>query len=82
MIEFIKDSGDKLAQASNGNPVISVIVVGFFYVWFNMLLALVEKLAFGERFEHWLDPVFGFFFICYAGYSVVACAYHNTDGRQ
>lgn len=66
-----------LARASNGNPVISTATVMLFFVMFNMLEAGVEKLIFGERFEHWLDPVFMLAFIAYSAYAVWWCAVFN-----
>ena len=66
-----------LAKASNGNPVISTATVMLFFVMFNMLEAGIEKLIFGERFEHWLDPFFMLAFIAYSAYAVWWCAVFN-----
>lgn len=66
-----------LAKASNGNPVISTATVMLFFVMFNMLEAVIEKLIFGERFEHWLDPFFMLAFIAYSAYAVWWCAVFN-----
>ena len=63
-----------LAQASKGNPVICTLTVMLFYIMFNLLEASIERLIFGERFEHWLDPLFQCGFIGYAGYAVYMCA--------
>lgn len=78
IVDLITAAGAKLAQASNGNPAVAVATVGLFYLLFNFVEATVEKVIFGERFEHFLDPLFGFAFIVFAGYSVVACAIHNS----
>ena len=70
-----------LARASNGNPVVSTATVVLFFIMFNVLEAGVEKLLFGERFNHWLDPVFGLAFIAYAAYAAYAvwwCASFNA----
>lgn len=67
-----------LARASLGNPVISTAVVCMFYLMFNMLVAQIETLICGERFEHWLDPVFLCAWIAYAAYAVYCCAIHNS----
>lgn len=67
-----------LAKASSGNPVMSTATVMLFYVMFNLVLASIEKLIFGERFEHWLDPVFASAFIAYSAYSVYYCALFNS----
>jgi len=67
-----------LARASNGNPVLSTLTVMLFFVMFNVLEATIEKLMFGERFEHWLDPFFMLAFIAYSAYSVWWCSIFNS----
>ena len=71
-----------LVEASNGNPLLSVGTVMLFYVMFNTLLAVVEKLIFGDRFEHLLDPIISLLFMAIAGYSVWWCAIFNRETRQ
>lgn len=66
-----------LAKASNGNPVISTATVMLFYVMFNLLEVSLETLIFGERFHHWLDPLFQLAFIAYSAYAVWWCAVFN-----
>ena len=66
-----------LARASNGNPVISTVTVILFFLMFNLLEAMTEKLIFGDRFEHWLDPFFIMVFIAYSAYAVWWCAVFN-----
>lgn len=66
-----------LAKASGGNPVISTATVMLFFVMFTLLEASIERLIFGERFEHWLDPLFIMSFIAYSAYSVWWCAVFN-----
>lgn len=78
MINIIEKSGAILSSATQGNPALSVFCVVLFYLLFSVLEATVEKLIFGERFEHWLDPFFIAGFIAYAGYSVYACAVFNS----
>ncbi|GGA80534.1 hypothetical protein GCM10011369_23080 [Neiella marina] len=78
-MELLQKSVLMIAKAASGNPAIAVILVGLFYLAFNHGLALVETLIWGERFEHWLDPLFCLAFIVYAGYSVYGCALYNTD---
>ena len=68
-----------LAKASNGNPVLSTATVMLFYVMFSIFECGIEKLIFGERFEHWLDPVFQLCFIAYAAYAVFWCAVFNCN---
>jgi succinate dehydrogenase/fumarate reductase cytochrome b subunit len=68
-----------LAKSANGNPVITTVVIILFYLFFNILEAIIEKLIFGERFEHWLDPIFVAGFIAYAAYAVMTCAVFNSE---
>lgn len=78
---WIKESAMALAAASDGSPVMSTLTVMLFYVMFNLVEAQIEKVFFGERFEHWLDPIFGLAFISYSAYAVWACAKFNSLGR-
>jgi len=66
-----------LAKASKGNPVISTVTILLFFLMFNLLEAGVERLIFGERFEHWIDPIFTIVFISYSAYAVWWCAIFN-----
>ncbi|HUH57658.1 MAG TPA: hypothetical protein VL020_03990 [Pseudomonadales bacterium] len=82
MFDFIEKSASILAESSNGSPITTTLVIMLFYIMFNVLEASIEKVIFGERFVHILDPVFGAMFIAYAGYAVMACAFFNsTDGK-
>ena len=71
-----------LVRASKGNPVISTATILLFFVMFNLLEAGVEKLLFGERFEHWLDPFFIMAFISYSAYAVWWCAIFNSQDKS
>ena len=70
-----------LVRASNGNPLISTTTIMAFYIMFTFFEAGVETIIWGERFEHWLDPIFQLFFIGYAAYSVYFCAVHNSVSK-
>lgn len=80
-VNKFKEAFYVLAGASSGNPVLAVATIMLFYVMFNLLLAQLEKLIFGERFEHFLDPVFALFFIASSAYSVWWCAIYNSEQR-
>ena len=67
-----------LVKASGGNPVLSTATVILFVVLFNIFCASIEFLIFGERFVHWLDPIFTALFITYAGYVVWICGKYNA----
>lgn len=77
MINFISKSAMTVAKASNGNPAIAMVVVIMFCFMFSTLGAGVERLIFGERFEHWLDPIFSACFIFYSGLCVFSCSRLN-----
>jgi threonine/homoserine/homoserine lactone efflux protein len=81
-MEQLQNSVMTLAASCKGNPVTSTLVVILFFVFFNIIEASVEKLIFGERFEHWLDPIFGILFIAYGAYAVWACAVFNSTAKS
>ena len=81
MFQVIDKSAMTLSRSANGNPVITTVVVALFFLGFNMIEAQIETLIWGERFEHWLDPIFGAAFIAYAAYAVYACAVFNSTQR-
>ena len=78
MFNFIEESAYVLAESANGNPITTTLVIMLFYIMFNVLEATIEKVLFGERFEHFLDPFFALMFIAYAAYAVMACAFFNS----
>ncbi len=69
-----------LAESAKGNPIVATIVVYIFYLMFTLLEAIVETLIFGDRFEHWLDPIFIGCFMAYSAYAVYGCALYNSNG--
>ena len=71
-----------LVRASSGNPVVATATIMLFFVMFNLVEASIETLIFGERFGHWLDPVFALMFIGYAAYAVYICAAVNRNNSQ
>ena len=76
---LIERAARTIAESSEGSPIISTMLVMLFYVMFAVLEVSVERLIWGERFEHWLDPVFILAFIGFASYCVAACAKYNAD---
>lgn len=72
----------RLAQACEGNPVMSTILVMLFYLMFGMVEATVETLIWGNRFVHFMDdPVFSLMFMAYAAYAVWWCAVLNSSKK-
>ena len=78
----IQQATYRLAQACEGSPISSTVVVMLFFVMFNVMEATVEKLIFGERFEHFLDPLFSLAFIGYSAYAVYWCAVFNSEKNR
>ena len=78
-MKVISKSAAAIAVSSKGNPVIAVLTVFLFYVAFNGVEASVETLIFGERFLHWLDPIFQLLAMGYAGLTVWYCAAHQVN---
>ncbi|WP_067514710.1 hypothetical protein [Endozoicomonas ascidiicola] len=68
-----------LVRSADGNPVHTTLTVMLFFVMFSVLEATIEKLIFGERFEHWLDPIFICGFIGFASYMVWVCAVYKES---
>ena len=81
-MNIIQRATYRLAQACDGSPVTSTIVVMLFYVCFSFVEANTEILIFGERFAHFLDPVFALVGIGYAAYAVYWCAVFNGANKE
>ena len=73
-MKYLRRMAQRIAVASDGNPVLATVTVFIFWLAFNLIEATIEKLVFGERFEHWLDPIFGIAFMAYAAWCVWICA--------
>jgi hypothetical protein len=74
---MIVESAEILTQAVNGDPIFAVILIMLSYLAFNHLEETVEKLIYGERFTHFLDPIFITAFTAYAVYCVYLCSELN-----
>ena len=68
----------RLAQASDGNPIITTVTVMLFYVMFSIVEHVIEKLFFGEAFLHIFDLIFALLTVAYSAYAVYWCAIYNT----
>lgn len=77
-MKVIIKSASAIAISSKGNPALAVLTVFLFYMAFNGVEASVETLIFGERFLHWLDPIFQLLFMGYAGLTVWYCAAYQV----
>lgn len=72
----------RLAQAARGNPVTTTLVILLFYIFFNFLFYVVEKLFFGAAFVHFVDIVLSVSAITYAAYAVFWCAIFNSQNSD
>ena len=82
MMNIFEKATMALVRASDGNPFITTATILLFFFMFNLAEGQIEKLIFGERFEHWLDPIFITLFICYSAYAVWWCAIFNTAEKN
>lgn len=74
----IQQATFKLAQACEGSPISTTVVVMLFYAMFSVFEATVETVIFGNRFVHFLDLFFQLAFIGYSAYAVYGCAVFNS----
>jgi len=83
LLELARHTACLLVVACRGDPLRSVATVFVFYMFFNVVEAVVEELLFGERFLHWFDLVFGVLFISYACLVVRYCRVYviSEDAR-
>ena len=63
-----------LAISCDKNPILTTIMIFLAMLAFTMVEGTVETLIFGDRFEHWLDPLFMCVFIAWAAYATYICA--------
>lgn len=63
-----------VSLACKGNPILATLLVFLYYMAFSMIEAMIERLLFGERFEHWIDPFFALTFMMFAGLCSYQCA--------
>lgn len=73
----IIQSAKVVANSCGGNPILAMLVVFGFYLFFNMILAHIETLIWGERFPHWVDVPVALMFMAYMALSVWCCAVYR-----
>lgn len=74
MIDKIVWSATVIAKSAGYNPSLSMLVVMMFYLALNFVEQMIERLIWGERFLHWIDPFIACAFIAYAALVVFVCA--------
>ena len=77
-MNIIHESAMTIARSAGGNPITATVVVILFVLGIQMLEITIERLIWGERFEHWVDVVILVASIAYAAYVVYACALFNS----
>jgi len=80
-VEILRKTVLVLAQATEGSPILAIIIVCLFYLAANGLSATIETLITGDRFSHWGDPVISLLFMAYAAYAVYGCALYRAGWR-
>ena len=78
-MKYVTTATIYLCKACDKNPVFTTVLIFLAMIFFNAFEALIEKLIFGDRFEHWLDPLFMGCFIFWAAYAVYVCARLKGD---
>lgn len=71
-----------IAVASKGNPVLATMTVMGYWGMFIFFEVGIERLIWGERFEHWLDPIFSIGFMAFAAHAVWQCAIVQTINKE
>ena len=77
-MNVVEKSAIVLAVASEGNPIISTVVVTLFTLAINSLFISIETLMTGSRFDHVGDIALLVASITYAAYTVYQCAVYNS----
>lgn len=67
-----------LVNASQGKVLTVLFVIGIGYIVVDKIEAMVERLIWGERFEHLLDLIILAAFCVFAFYSVHLCTLYQT----
>lgn len=78
-MNVLKKSLAVLAESCEGNPVKTTLTTMLFFVMFTVAEAQIQRLIFGEYFQHWLEVVFVLAFIAYSAAAVWACAEFNSN---
>lgn len=76
MFKFLAQA---LVDAADGSVLRVLIVIWIAYAAVTMIECQIEKLIWGERFEHFLDPIILTLFFVFAAYSVYMCALYNRS---
>ena len=74
LMKTIKEITQILVLACGSNPLVVISSIFMFFVAFTFIEAQIERLWFGVRFEHFLDPVFSIIFSVWGIYGVYLCA--------
>lgn len=74
LFEYVRVSAVAVAQSCDYCPIKSTGLVFIYFLLFSLFEAGIEQLIFGDRFLHWLDPLFSGVFIAYAACTVWVCA--------
>ena len=74
MINIITTATTYLAISCDKIPLFITVMIFLAMLAFTMVEGTIETLIFGDRFEHWLDPLFMCIFIAWGAYAIYICA--------
>lgn len=74
MLTSILVAARLFARACDHNPLSCSVTLFIYFLMFNMMEAVIEKLLFGEPFAHALDIFFAACFIAFGVCSIWFCA--------
>ena len=82
MKKLIYRSAKYLCASAKYNPIMALALTWMFYLLFTLAEAQVETLIWGDRFEHWLDPVFFVLLALYQFAVIEVCAIINETKKD
>ena len=77
-MEMFSTLAHALVNASQGKVLTVLFVIVIVYIVVDKIEVMVERLIWGERFEHLLDPIILMALFAFAYYSVYLCALYQT----
>jgi hypothetical protein len=80
--KLIYRSARYLSASAKYNPVMALSLTWMSYLLFTIAEAQVETLIWGDRFEHWLDPVFLVLLALYQLAVIEVCAIMNETKKD
>jgi hypothetical protein len=82
MINIVFKQAIKVAEISEGRY--SIVIAAFIFLWIaiNFLIAMLEILIFGHRFENFFDYIIIFTLSTYLVFCLYVCHLYNKNKEQ